>query len=70
MAQTTPIDSERLHMRATAIEDAEALLDIYSDIDLMTLLVQRAQNDGRRSARLHAAVSGATRCAQLVDLSA
>ncbi len=36
MAQTTPFDSERLHMRATAIEDAEALLDIYSDIDLMT----------------------------------
>ncbi len=36
MSDARPFDSERLQMRATVIGDAEALLEIYSDADLMT----------------------------------
>ncbi len=36
MARAAPFDSEWLQMRATVIEDAEALFEIYSDVELMT----------------------------------
>ena len=36
MAAPAPFDSERLHMRATEFDDAEALIEIYSDEALMT----------------------------------